>query len=70
MLVFARVANRGSGYCDRQMVTCEKEDHSQNTESKDGRLPKVRKTRVVLWDESPDDEVQEDDENNKTAHER
>jgi len=48
------------------MATCGNGDHSKNTESKDGSgLPKMRRIRVVLWDESPEDNLQEDDDENK-----
>lgn len=40
----------------------EKGPHSKLTKSKERSVPIRRTIRVVLWDESPEDEMEEDDE--------
>lgn len=40
----------------------EKGPHSKPTKSKEQSVPIRRTIRVVLWDESPEDEMEEDDE--------
>jgi hypothetical protein len=69
MLVFIRAANCSCGDCACQKVGCENEDPSKTVESKDGSSSKRWRRRVVLWDESLEDDVQEDEENDKITRE-